>query len=431
MKKITISFLFLMLFSIQSAFCQGSVKYDSKVKTINVNSGVEGTASILVKFYGNADSAPVFLETMSCGNTDGFQIFSYSNGSILNYSQKETNIVFKFKKTVSTDTQVVYKFSTNGSCFQNEADMIRITVNYRATVTNPTDPPFNNQITIFHNYQHTIISDMSIDRGSIAPEIAGTFIPVAPYEYQWEKKNINGAWTIIPGENHFSLFPGILFETTQYRRTAKKGGSINVPISNEVTITLPPVPAIENNTISISGYTIAGSQPIGGLGDYKYSWFLGSQEDPIIFDETTRDLDLTPYPRVISLLQNDHTAFIFRIVKSVNSSIISNSNKIRLYSIAALQQQTLRAPSEEDSLLIYPNPTTEVVNFATNFSTNKEIEIVVYSESIRNEKSVFKGTVTPNQVVNWNIPSGYPKGIYFYKIRSGSEEIKTGKIIVQ
>ncbi|MCC9017066.1 T9SS type A sorting domain-containing protein [Flavobacterium lipolyticum] len=431
MKKITLSFLFLMLFFIQLAFCQGSVKYDSKTKSIDVASGVEGTASILVKFYGSTESTPIFLETMSCGNTDGFQLVSYSKGSIMNYYQNETNIVFKFKKTVSSDTQVIYKFSTNGSCFQNEADMIKITVNYKATVTNPTNPTFDNQITIFHNYKNTIISDLSIDRGSTAPLIGGTFVSLG-YEYQWDKKNINGVWMPIPGETKDFILPGILLETTQYRRSAKKTSStMNVPISNVVTITLPHVPAIENNIISISGTTITGSQPTGAFGDYKYSWFLGSQEDPIIFDETTKDLDLTPYWRAISILQNDHTAFILRTVQSVNSSHSSNSNKIRLYGTSQLQQQALKAQSEEDSLLIYPNPTTEVVNFATNFSTNKEIEIVVYSESTRNERSVFKGTVTPNQVVSWNIPSGYAKGIYFYKIRSGSKEVKTGKIIVQ
>ncbi|MDR7208896.1 T9SS type A sorting domain-containing protein [Flavobacterium piscis] len=48
-----------------------------------------------------------------------------------------------------------------------------------------------------------------------------------------------------------------------------------------------------------------------------------------------------------------------------------------------------------------------------------------------NGKSVFKGKVTPNQVVNWDIPASYQKGIYFYKILSGTKEVKTGKIIVQ
>ena len=117
--KIKLLLLILMFFCITTGFSQGTIQYETKSKTISLNSGVEGTVSILVKFFGSTTSNPVFLETMSCGFSDGFQIFAYSNGSILDYWQKETTINFKFKKTVTTDSQIVYKFSTNGSCFQN------------------------------------------------------------------------------------------------------------------------------------------------------------------------------------------------------------------------------------------------------------------------------------------------------------------------
>ncbi|MDR7208897.1 hypothetical protein [Flavobacterium piscis] len=62
------------------------------------------------------------------------------------------------------------------------------------------------------------------------------------------------------------------------------------------------------NTISIDGYQITGNQTTGGVGDYRYSWFLSSQQDSIIFDETTRDLDLTPYWRAINILETDPSA---------------------------------------------------------------------------------------------------------------------------
>jgi hypothetical protein len=87
--------------------------------------------------------------------------------------------------------------------------------------------------------------------------------------------------------------------------------------------------------------------------------------------------------------------------------------------------------SISELMTVYPNPASESVNFLTNFSTNKEIEIVVYSDKLQNEKSVFKGTVIPSQIVNWKIPSSYQKGIYFYKILSGGAEVKTGKLIYQ
>ncbi|BFM42213.1 hypothetical protein CFS9_08540 [Flavobacterium sp. CFS9] len=438
MKKITLLFLF---FITHLVFCQGSVKYDSKTKSIDVASGVEGEASIRVKFYGSAESAPIVLETMSCGNTEGLQIFSYSKGSIMDYYQNETNIVFKFKRTVSSDTRVTYKFSTNGSCFQDEADMIKITVNYKAQVINPPTSKFDNLITIFHNYRNTIISDLNIDEGSIAPEISGIFIPSSQYDYEyvWEKKSSNGIWALMPGEGSYSIYPGYLSETTTYRRAVKKKGSAdNIPISNEVTLTVipaPPAKEITNNVITLykdnvmlGGYRILGSTPVGGIGYFRYEYYAYNEfEGEVIGEVQMVGADIDYYQRSIGGLPLK----FYRKVYSKDK--VSFSNTVTIFPVASSARMATISNIETASsdLTVYPNPTTEVVNFATNFSTNKEIEIVVYSETIRNEKSVFRGTVTPNQVVSWNIPSGYAKGIYFYKILSGSKEVKTGKIIVQ
>lgn len=212
--------------------------------------------------------------------------------------------------------------------------------------------------------------------------------------------------------------------------TRNVASGIKTTDSNSVTI-VPvslPVTSIGNNTISISGYQVTGSQPTGGVGNYTYSWFLSSQEDPIWFDETTKDLNLTPYSRAISILQTDPSAILFRQVRSIKTS---NSNTINLYGASAKKSIASSNENADVDFVVYPNPTKEVLNFITNFSTNKEIEIFIYSENLGNEKSVFKGTVTPNQVINWRIPSNYQKGLYFYKIKSGREEIKTGKIIYQ
>ena len=121
-----------MLFCTKIAFAQNTVTYTSLTNTLNINSGVEGTVDVLVNCYGSS-SNPIFLDALqSCGNNDGVISSSYTNGSILTPGQN-TTIRYKFKKTVATDTQIVYKFSTNGSCFQDESKMIKITVNYKGT----------------------------------------------------------------------------------------------------------------------------------------------------------------------------------------------------------------------------------------------------------------------------------------------------------
>lgn len=275
---------------------------------------------------------------------------------------------------------------------------------------------------------NTITLNGSIIKGSMPTGGIGS------YQYSWMLWGAEDPYTFPnTGENleltesiynYLNSYPNltIVRYVTSGRQTSSSSRIKLLPISL-------PVQPIQNNTISISGYQVTGSVPTGGAGDYRYSWFLGSNtEDPIWFEETTKDLNLTPYQHAIDILQNDPYAVLFRIVNSITSS---NSNKINLYGASALKLQTLRGGLEDNSMIVYPNPTTESVNFSTNFSNNKEIEIVVYSDKLQNEKSVFKGTVIPNQIVNWNIPAGYQKGLYFYKILSGSKEVKTGKIIVQ
>ena len=80
---------------------------------------------------------------------------------------------------------------------------------------------------------------------------------------------------------------------------------------------------------------------------------------------------------------------------------------------------------------VYPNPTSGAINFTTDFSSNKEIEIIVYSEELGKTQSIFKGIATPNQIVQCDIPSNYPKGINYYKIVSDNKEVKTGKMLFQ
>lgn len=445
MKKTTCNYLLLIILFLfaQLIYCQGSIKYDSKTKSINVNSGAEGTVSILVKYYGSSTDLPVFLETMSCGNSDGLQIFSYSNGSILSSSVNETNIVFKFKKTVSSDTQVIYKFSTNGKCSQDESDMIKIAVNYKAQVEpNPTPSQFQNIIAFYQNQVIPSVSSLSIDEWAVAPIITGIDIrDQNAYVFRWEKKNSNGVWEVIPEETSDFIFPGILLETTEYRRIARKSGFNNIgqeTTSNVLTLNAvpaPPAQEIGNNVITLYAdtvvngrYNIYGSTPTGGIGYFKYEYYAYNEYEGEVIGEVQMVGTSIDYQQ--RFIGNLPLKF-YRKVYSKNK--VSFSNTVTILPIGSSAR--MRAPTNTElnssDLTVYPNPTTEVVNFAINFSTNKEIEIVVYSESIRNEKSVFKGTVTPNQVVNWNIPSDYQKGIYFYKILSGSKEVKTGKIIVQ
>lgn len=492
-----------LLFITGIGFSQNYVTYSPQTKTIDLNSGVEGTVDVLVNCYGS-NSDTVFLNALqSCANNDGILSSSYTNGSNLTPGQS-TTIRYKFKKTVTTDTQIIYKFSTDGSCFQDESKMIKITVNYKAVAANQiTNNYISGNQTVYEGQTTSILSGSTPSGGN------GTF------SYIWQKKKVgDGAYSIISGATGINYSPGILAATTSFKRSVTSAGLTNT--SAEITVTVAPAPVIQNNTITIDGMIVYGSDPTGGLGyPYSYSWYVIDQDgdasdlgdtsqtvlfsqpafarylkspnnfkltrvvysgnqrsfsnyvdiphisdiqnniisvngntvtgtvptggvgnynyswaiyytgDAIDFDETTKDLDLTSHlSQINTILQIDNSA---KLVRLVTAGISSVSNKLALNSITT----TSLKKENTSTATIYPNPTSDAVNFTTNSSSNQEIEIIIYSEGLGNAQSIFKGTAKPNQTVKWDIPSNYSKGIYYYKIISDNKEIKSGKILFQ
>ena len=416
-----------LLFFVGNSFSQNTVTYTSLTNTINLNSGVEGTVDVLVNCYGNS-SNPVFLNaTLSCNNNDGILSQSYTDGNTLIPGQN-TKIRFKFKKTVTVDTQIVYKFSTNGSCMQSESEMIKVTVNYKkvSTTIPPVVPPELVYIGAWGPFSATI------NKGEVASVLMSS--GAGQYTFQWYKKIGNGTFTLIPGATSFYYYPGTPFETTKYyRKNISSSGSGN---SGELTIIVNPAPVVQNNTITLSGSTINGSLPTGGTGRYQYYWVLWGGEEPYEFPDTGQNLELPSwtYNEVWENLKANSGVIIVRNVKSGKQVVSSNLLKLpplQRNKIALNESKIDGDLPIEELLTVYPNPTYEAVNFSTNFSSDKDIEITVYSEKLRNNKSVFKGVVVPIQVVKWNIPSNYQKGIYYYKILSDNKKIKTGKILYQ
>jgi len=504
MKNVKLLFMMSLLFLAEIGFSQNYVTYSSKTGTVTTNSGVEGSLDIIISCYGNSSNPVILDQHFLCGDPDGFLSNLASNGLSLTPGQT-TTLKFKFKKTVTSDTQKVYNFTTNGSCSQKESEMIKITVNYKAVAANPiTNNYISGNQTVYEGQTTSILSGSTPSGGN------------ETFSYIWQKKKVgDGAYSIISGATGINYSPGILASTTSFKRSVTSAGLTNT--SAEITLTVAPAPFVQNNTISIDGITVTGSLPTGGLGtnSYQYTWYIidqdgdgsqlpdtsqslilteptftryfnspnnftlkrmvtsGSQYGPsnavaiphisaiqnniisvsnkfvtgstptgglgtytyswaiyytgdaIDFDETTKDLDLTSHLNQINtILQIDSAA---KLVRIVTAGISSASNKLSLSGVSA------KTSNKENTLTaaIYPNPTSDSVNFTTSSSSNQEIEIIVYSEGLRNAQSVFKGTATPNQIIKWDIPSNYSKGIYYYKVISDNKEVKSGKILYQ
>lgn len=367
---------------------------------------------------------------------------------------------------------------------------------------------------------NVISSNQTIQEGAFASNLFGTAPSggLGTFTYEWQKKEGNGNWTSISGATLPSYSPGMLLYTTKYRRIVRSGSAAD-NISNEITITVNPAPALLNNTItqigseingslpsgglntysykwiiyvseledswaisgnsinnvisqdfynladyntiyiarvvtsgrqsttsnyihinpipnitqnniSINGFQILGSQPIGGTGVYSYSWTLFGGEEPYTFPETTQSLVVSQ--AVLDYMQEYPNLFIWR---TVYSGKISQSNVLSLAPFANRTAGNIGKVDNdefnEEDIKMYPNPTTETLNFKTNYYKETNVDIRLFSETFAKEISVFKGKVFPGQIIKYNIPSNYPKGMYFYRVLSEGKEVKSGKVLYQ
>lgn len=181
-------------------------------------------------------------------------------------------------------------------------------------------------------------------------------------------------------------------------------------------------PPIQNNFISISGNQITGSMPTGGNSVYTYEWYgFISNEGEII---EVFQLNETGQNHTIQNVAGIDITY-YRVVKSGERT--SGSNQVTK-AAGRMAPQALK--SQVNIINAYPNPTTQTVNFETNFEKDTDAEVIIYNESGKSTL-LFKGNLKEGQIIEWNIPSDYSKGLYFYKISSGNQELKIGKILYQ
>ncbi|MEM7104877.1 MAG: hypothetical protein AAF502_17205 [Bacteroidota bacterium] len=100
--------------------------------------------------------------------------------------------------------------------------------------------------------------------------------PKLSKDYQWQKQVKGGGWTIIAGANSKSYSPGVLRETTTYRRLARKGDCDFIP-SNEVKVKVgnTAVAKISASKLEVKiGEKVDLSSPkaAGFLARHKYDW---------------------------------------------------------------------------------------------------------------------------------------------------------------
>lgn len=141
------------MFSFGTILSQNVISYSSLSQTVTADPGKEVSVKIMVSCTGSS-SVPVLINPTYCIFDNGLTSINFSNGTYLLPGQ-QTEMTFKFKKSILKDETFTYKFSTNSSCFQEDSKMIKITVNYKKAIIEDTGLPKTSYI-FFASYDNKV-----------------------------------------------------------------------------------------------------------------------------------------------------------------------------------------------------------------------------------------------------------------------------------
>nr|WP_246386638.1 PKD domain-containing protein [Rufibacter quisquiliarum] len=231
------------------------------VNSVIANNTITGSQEIC-----EGDTPKLFTATSPTGG-DGVFTYRWESsivGPLGNFKPADgENTKEAYQAAALTQTIWFRRIVMSGGC-ENFSNVIQVVV--RESIK-------NNQVT----------APQVICYGNVPADLLGT-LPTGGnglYEYVWEASTLEATSGFAPAagnntQQHYS--PGILTQTTWYRRVVKAGASCPSVISSAVKITVNE--AITGNTISApqiicageSPAALTGTTPSGGSGSYTYQW---------------------------------------------------------------------------------------------------------------------------------------------------------------
>ncbi len=172
----------------------------------------------------------------------------------------------------------------------------------------------------------TISTDQTILSGTSPTLISGNSPSGGPgvIQYQWQQSVNQNSWSAIGGATTGSYQPGVLSQSTYYRRTS----SYSVCASNtstEILVTVFTAPG--NNTISSAqtvcissvSATLSGSTPTGGNGLYTYQWESSTDNSIWAAIGNATNQHFTPTtPSALTFYRRQATAYFSSFSNSVS-----------------------------------------------------------------------------------------------------------------
>ncbi|RYY99670.1 MAG: PKD domain-containing protein [Chitinophagaceae bacterium] len=214
----------------------------------------------------------------------GVLLASGGNGSAPSYQWQASDdgIVFT---DLSTFTLADYTFAPDHTVWLRRLVTIGTCSSISDTIKVWVEPPVAN---------NTIGAGQTICINTAPAVLTGTVPTPANInlQYQWQQSNNGGAtWTDIAGANGQDYAPGVLTQTTMYRRvvSSQRCPTPTGGISNEVTISITPRPApafAPSTVLGCSPLTVTFTNNTTGLGN-SYTWDFGDLSAPVT--TTTND----------------------------------------------------------------------------------------------------------------------------------------------
>jgi len=92
-----------------------------------------------------------------------------------------------------------------------------------------------------------------------------------------------------------------------------------------------------------------------------------------------------------------------------------------------LSQQSA-VSSQQSAVSYYPNPTSGIVDFRFSILDSRLVSMKIYNAKGREVATVLDGRWSGGQVVRWDA-GALSAGVYFYRLKTNDQRLKTGKIV--
>ncbi len=293
------------------------------------NSSVSNVVRIVI--VPNISNNTIGLSQEVCAGTsiNGLNSTSTITGGTGTYRHQwqQSNDSLNWINTSLADTLVTYTPSgiTTTTYYRR--------VVFSATCSNNSLPVKITIIPAIDN--NTIGSDQTICGGQLSPQLNGS-TPTGGknnnYIYLWQQSTNGTIWVDIIGANTKNYTPGIITNTTYFRRIVSSTpcAGTTASISNVVLITI--LPAITGNTIAANQQVCNGQIPAsitattsanGGNGTYNYQWQISSNGTSWSTTSITTNSFLFNSPV-------NQTTYLRRILNSLTCADTSNTINISL-----------------------------------------------------------------------------------------------------